>query len=74
MILDDDILIKKSNVLANHWAKYFLYFSIFLWRISSIGPSNLLNESLSIDTNLQRVSALIVACRTVFFTKAISPK
>lgn len=66
---------KNSNlVLINQWPRYFLYFYIFLLKISSIGPSNLLKASLSIETILQSVVAFILACLTVFLTRAIYPK
>jgi hypothetical protein len=52
----------------------FLYLSIFLAKISSIGPKRRLKASLSIDTTRQAVTALTLACLTVFLTKAIYPK
>ena len=58
----------------NHFSINFLYFSIFLLRIFSMGPNNLLKASLSIETTVTAVSALILACLTVFLTNAISPK
>lgn len=52
----------------------FLYFSMFLWRMFYIGPSSLLNSSRPMDSRTHLVTVLILACRTVFFMRAISPK
>lgn len=58
----------------DQWSIIFLYFSIFLDKMPSNGPNNLLNVYLSIHTNLHGVVVLILAWRTVFFMRAISPK
>ena len=68
------VLFKKDKVFYDHPIRYFLYLSIFLLRISSMGPRSLLKASLSSETTLQSITALILACRTVFLTKAIYPK
>lgn len=39
-----------------------------------MGPSKRLNYSWPIESNLHFVTALMLACLTVFFIKAISPK
>lgn len=36
----------KSQICGDHCIRYFLYLSMFLWRISYMGPRSLLKESL----------------------------
>ena len=52
----------------------FLYLSMLRWRMFSMGPSKRLNYSRPIERSLHLVTAFILACLTVFFIKAISPK
>ena len=47
---------------------------MFRPKIPYNGPNNLLNVFLSIQTNLHGVVALMLACLTVSFIKAIYPK
>ena len=56
------------------WLTNFLYFSAFLFKISSIGPITLLKEFLSRLNNLTSVLALTLAALGWSLSKANSPK
>ncbi len=71
---DDDMHWRAMIMSQDQLDMYFLYFSMFLCRMSSIGPSSRLKASLSIEIILQWESHLMLACLVVFFTRAISPK